>query len=118
MIGGIGTSATAFGMGAARANGRFDLAGTLASEMLGASWPLPGGTLMMPRLFSNAAHAPLLGEAAIVFQLSQEPHSAAKEVVGREIPFCVYGMLAVYFLGGYVLTRRGWALVFVRSKVM
>lgn len=38
---GIGSVASVFGIGAARANGRFDHAVVLTSEVLAASWPTP-----------------------------------------------------------------------------
>jgi len=65
---GLGTAATAFGIDAARINGRFDHASTLSYEMIAASWPLPNGTLLFPRIFSNGDHAPYLGEMAILLR--------------------------------------------------
>ncbi len=111
VVGGLGTAATAFGIGAARTNGRYDIARPLSAQALAASWPLPGGMLLMPRLLSNAAHAPLLGEAAVVFQLSQEPHAGANIVRGGRTPLCFYLMLALYILAAAVFLRCGWRLV-------
>ena len=44
VMAGFGPGANAYGVAAARANGRFDDAWTLSSQVLAASWPLPGGT--------------------------------------------------------------------------
>ncbi|MBZ0121797.1 MAG: hypothetical protein K8H88_32690, partial [Sandaracinaceae bacterium] len=66
VLDGLGTSANAFAIAAARRNGRFDHAYTLSSEMIATSWPLPDGTLLGPRAVSHAADAPYLGEAAIL----------------------------------------------------
>jgi hypothetical protein len=43
---GIGSVASAFGIGAARANGRFDEAAVLSLQVLAASWPTPFGPLI------------------------------------------------------------------------
>ncbi len=70
---GFGCAACAFGVGAARVNGHFEHAYPLTAEMLVTSWPLPNGTGSFPRLLSNAADAPCLGEAAILFNLTRLP---------------------------------------------
>src|SRR5207244_5695810 len=45
VIAGHGVAASAFGVGAARKNGRFDRAYPLAAEMLATVWELPNGVL-------------------------------------------------------------------------
>ena len=86
VLGGLGFAASAFGAGAARVNGRIDHAYPLCAEMLAASWPLPDGTLTIPRLLSNAADAPLLGEAAIAFILSRTPAQGVVVRTGGKLP--------------------------------
>src|SRR5262249_27829474 len=54
VLDGFGTAASSFGLGAARRNGRFDHAYALATEISAASWTLPDGTLLFPRVFSHA----------------------------------------------------------------
>ena len=73
VIAGFGVSAGAFGAGAARANGRFDHAYPLSAEIIVMSWPLPDGTLFGAQQLSNMAHAPFLGEAALLFTLTRLP---------------------------------------------
>lgn len=73
VIDGFGTAASAFGIGAARAHGRFDHAYSLSGQMAAASWTLPDGTLLLPRLVSHAADAPYLGEAGILYFLTVQP---------------------------------------------
>ena len=54
----------------------------LGAEMLAACVPLPGGTLLLPRLVSNRVHAPYFAEIAILHQLSilpEYPDSGAPE---------------------------------------
>jgi hypothetical protein len=105
---GLGTAATAFGIGAARVNGRFDHASTLSYEMIAASWPLPNGTLLFPRMFSNGDHAPYLGEMAILFQLSREPvHPEISEPHHGRILGCVWLMLLGYIILSWITCKLG-----------
>lgn len=97
VLDGFGTSASAFGIAAARRNGRFDHAYTLASELVAASWPLPDGTLALPRAFSHAADAPYLGEAGILYFLTVQPAPGMPIVRGGRASGLVYFGLAVYF---------------------
>jgi hypothetical protein len=60
VIAGHGVAASAFGVGAARKNGRFDRAYPLAAEMLATVGELPNGVLAIPRLLSNLSDAPML----------------------------------------------------------
>ncbi|MBK1853985.1 hypothetical protein JO972_03370 [Verrucomicrobiaceae bacterium 5K15] len=117
VFGGFGTAATAFGAGAARTNGRFDHASTLSYEMIAASWPLPDGTLLFPRLFSNGDHAPMLGEAAILFQLSRQAVDPTQAVNERgPIPACVWLMLLGYAFLAWITCRPAWRLLRGRKK--
>src|SRR3569833_2831336 len=69
VIAGHGVAANAFGIAAARKNGRFDRAYPLSAEMLATIVELPNGALAIPRLLSILGDAPLLGEAAILWQI-------------------------------------------------
>jgi hypothetical protein len=99
---GFGTAASAFGIAAARRNGRFDHASTLSAELAASSWPLPGGTLLLPRTISHAADAPYLGESAILYFLTVQPLEGLPVVQGGRIPGSVWFALLVY-LGPTVL---------------
>jgi hypothetical protein len=107
---GFGLAACAFGNGAARANGRFDQAYPLTAELYATSWPLPNRTLLLPRLLSNAADAPYLGEAAILFILTRSPIEGVPLRTGGAIPAGVTVGLAIQFALGLLLV-----LVIVRS---
>ena len=96
VLDGFGTSASAFGIAAARRNGRFDHAYTLSAQVAAAGWPLPDGTLLWPRAFSHAADAPYLGEAALAYFLSVQPVEDARVVRGGHLPGLVYVGLLVY----------------------
>jgi hypothetical protein len=100
---GFGCAACAFGVGAARVNGHFEQAYPLTAEMLVTSWPLPNGNLLLPRLFSNAADAPDLGEAAILFNLTRLPAEGISVKTGGSMPRFVLIWLALQFGCGLML---------------
>jgi hypothetical protein len=100
VIAGHGVAASAFGVGAARKNGRFDRAYPLAAEMLTTVGELPTGVLAIPRLLSNLSDAPMLGEAAILWQLSIQPERGFPVKTGGSIPSYVYIVLLCVFLFG------------------
>ena len=97
VIGGFGMAASAFGLGAARANGRFDHAYPLTAEMIAASWPLPNGTLLLPRILSKSVDAPLLGEACILYNMTRRPVMGTAVSTGGSIPPLAIGIVLVYF---------------------
>jgi hypothetical protein len=106
VLAGHGVSASAFGLGAARKNGRFDRANPLSLEMLAAAWETPWGTLLVPRLLSNAADAPLLGEAAILWNLTQLPAEGVRIQRGGKVPPLIYWALGIPLAAG-LLTLYG-----------
>ena len=112
VIDGFGTAASAFGIAAARRNGRFDHAYALSTELSAASFTLPGGTLALPRFVSHATEAPYLGEAAILYFLSVQPAPGTAVVGARGVPALAAIGLAV-FLG---LPTLAWTNVIVRRR--
>jgi hypothetical protein len=61
---------------------------------------LPNGVLAMPRLLSNLSDAPMLGEAAILWQLSVQPEKGIPLQAGGRIPPYVYILLTLAVLFG------------------
>lgn len=104
VIAGLGTSATAFGLGAARSVGAFREARALALEAVALGWPLPNGRLLGPRLMSDLTDAPLLGEAAMLYNLTQPPApgfgSETVPAAWRDVPGIVWCVLCVQLLLG------------------
>jgi hypothetical protein len=100
VVAGYGVAANAFGVGAARKNGRFDRAYPLAAEMIATVGELPNGVLAMPRLLSDVSDAPMLGEAAILWQLSIQPEGGFPVKTAGKVPAYVYVVLATVFLFG------------------
>ena len=68
---GLGSVASAFGIGAARAAGRLDHAVPLALEAFACSWPTPFGSLLPGLMGKLAADAPCLGDVALLFSLTR-----------------------------------------------
>lgn len=101
VLDGFGTAASAFGVGAARRNGRFDHAYTLSAQMSSSSWPWLDGSMLLPQEFSHPC-APMLGEAAIAYFLTVQPAEGVKIVQGGHLtPLVVFGF-SVYF-GAFAL---------------
>ncbi len=93
--------------------GRFDHAYPLGAEAIVGSWPLPDGTLLGPRVLSNLADAPYLGEAAVLFALTRRPIIPTQAVGQGTLPWSIYAviLLAICLGTGAVLavvhrTRR------------
>jgi hypothetical protein len=103
VVGGYGTAGTAFGIGAARTNGRMDQAYSLSSQALVAAWPLPDGTLLAPRLLSNLSDAPYTGEAALLFVFTRRPLVEHDPAGTGKMPFSVYLGLLLYAGAGTVM---------------
>lgn len=97
VLAGYGTAASAFGLGAARANGRMDQAYPLSAEALVATWPLADGTLLGPRMLSNLSDAPYLGESALLFIFTRTVLPESIYPVNESLPGVVYFGLGFYF---------------------
>jgi hypothetical protein len=111
VLAGYGTTASAFGIGAARANGRFAQAFPLSAEALLASWPLPDGTLMIPRMLSSVSDAPYVGEAILLFNFTRGA-SLETALTGRAtLPLVVYLGLGLYLGVGFVCIRSAMLAV-------
>lgn len=94
VLAGFGTSATGLGLGCTRAHGDHRRAGLLGAEMIAASIPLPGGTLLLPRLVSDLEHAPYFAEISILHQLSLLPADATTAATSPvPLPPCVWYLL-------------------------
>ena len=96
VIAGFGAAASAFGLGAARVNGRLDHAYPLAAELIATSMPLPDGTMLIPRFLSNTTDAPYLGEAGILFSLTRTPAEGFGITNSGKLPLFIYIVLFLY----------------------
>jgi hypothetical protein len=113
VLAGYGTAASAFGIGAARANGDWKHAYPLSAQALVASWPLPDGRLLLPGFLSNLSDAPFTGESALLFSLTRQPVTNGTGTAGP-LPFSVYLGVGVYivvalaWLGAAVMRVKRW----------
>jgi hypothetical protein len=110
VMNGYGTAASAFGIGTARSYGRFDQAYPLSAEALAAAWPLPDGTLLGPRMFSNLSDAPYVGEMALLFSFTRQPIVAGGAPADGYIPAAVYFGILFYLVCGGLLIWRAVSL--------
>lgn len=111
VIGGLGSVASAFGIGAARAHGRYDHAAPLTMEAFACSWPTPFGLLIPGVMGKMGADSWCLGEVALLFCMSR-PTAVEKTVAYRgPVPLVVwllaagYSAIAIALIG---LEIRGW----------
>ena len=110
VMGGYGTAASAFGIGTSRTYGRFDQAYPLSAEALAASWPLPDGTRLGPRMFSNPTDAPYVGETALLFSFTRTPLVENGTPSDGFIPASVYFGILFYLTLGSLLS---WRAIFI-----
>jgi hypothetical protein len=111
VIAGHGVAASAFGVGAARKNGRFDQAYPLAAEMLATAVELPNGVMAVPGLLSNFSDAPMLGEAAILYQLTVQPQQGFPVKTGGSVPAYAYIVLiTMFFFGVWRILEAIWTI--------
>ena len=111
VIAGYGMAASAFGVGAVRAMGDGDRARAMGAEGLVAAWPLPNGTLLVPRLLSNFSDAPYLGEAATLFALTRRPVFAVQYGDRTTLPWIAwFGVLVLLSLGIGEIAVSIWCL--------
>jgi hypothetical protein len=109
VVAGYGVSANAFGIGAARRNGRFDRAFPIEAEMLATVWELPGGALAVPRLLSNLSDAPFLGEASVLWLLSVQPEKGFPIKTGGAMPLFAWLLtIGALVLGILVVLESIW----------
>lgn len=99
VLAGHGFAAAAFGIGAARRNGRFDHAYPLTLEALAVGMPLACNVLLFPRLLSNAVDAPFIGEISILYCLTRLPDENAGVVTGGGVPPFVHVCIGLYVFG-------------------
>jgi hypothetical protein len=96
VVWGVGSVASAFGIGAAKTVGRLDHAVPLTYEAIAASWPTPLGFLVPGIMGKLAAQSWCLGEVALLFSMTRPlPDSELVPNSGR-IPGMVWAYLFLY----------------------
>jgi hypothetical protein len=97
---GIGSVASAFGIGAAKTAGRIDQAAPLTMEAVAASWPTPFGPLIPGLMGRIAVKSWSLGEVALLFSMTRPTLAAETVPFNGPTPRIVWILLAVYAGGG------------------
>ena len=96
---GIGTTASAFGIGAARTLGRFDHAHALGTQAFAAMLPMANHRLLGPLQLSRVTDAPFTGEAIMLFNFTRRPMPGATVIDARRatpgIVYLVFGGLGI-----------------------
>jgi hypothetical protein len=101
-----GSVATAFAIGAARANGRLDHSVPLTMEMVAVSWPTPFGFLV-PKFLSYAnCRISCMGEIALLFLMSRPIVSDQVRLYEGHMPLMVSFLISAYLLIGFGLIFR------------
>ncbi len=106
IINGYGSVATFFGIGAARAIGRFDQAIPMTQELLALSWPTPFGYLIPSLMSWLGTRSWVLGETAMLFSLTRTPLGKSVTPNTTKTPGIVWMAFIFYtFLGIYALVK-------------
>jgi hypothetical protein len=100
---GYGSVATAFAIGAARANGRLDHSVPLTMEMVAVSWPTPFGFLV-PKLLSYAnCRISCMGEISLLFLMSRPIVNNQVRIYEGHMPLLVTLLCVFYLSGGLII---------------
>ncbi len=94
---GIGSVASAFGIGAAKVAGRNDRAAPLTMEAVACSWPTPFGPLIPGLMGRLAAQSWSLGEVALLFSMTRPNRALETVPYDGPVPLVVWGAIAAYF---------------------
>lgn len=113
---GIGSVASAFGIGAARANGRFDEAAVLSLQVLAASWPTPFGLLIPGTMGFFAADGWCFGELALSFALTRPTYTSVVRPHDGSVPPLFWVLLTFYIGGGVLIVVR--ELLYWRRRLL
>jgi hypothetical protein len=99
--------ASAFGIGAAKAAGRYDHAVPLTLEAVACSWPTPFGFLIPMRMGKLATGAACLGETALLFSMTRPGKTASLVPFANRVPLLVWVLLLLYAGSGGFLVYTG-----------
>ncbi|MDD4735722.1 MAG: hypothetical protein PHP44_06420 [Kiritimatiellae bacterium] len=97
---GLGSAASAFGIGAAKAAGRLDHAVPLTLEAVACSWPTPFGFIVPGLLSYFAVQSWSLGEVALLFSMTRPIYAEQIVPYDGSVPGLVWILLALYFSAG------------------
>ncbi|MBN2216555.1 MAG: hypothetical protein JW719_04180, partial [Pirellulales bacterium] len=96
----VGSVASGFGIGAAKAVGRYDHAAPLTMETIACSWPTPFGYLVPGLMGYLAADSWSLGEVALLFSMTRPTMTSTAVSFDGRVPWIVWILLVVYLGAG------------------
>ncbi|MFB3896042.1 MAG: hypothetical protein ACE14V_07045 [bacterium] len=111
VIGGYGSVAAVFGIGAARANGRLDHSVPLTQEVIVCCYPTPFGLLIPKVMGWSLADSACLGETALLFSMTRKVQATGVVPFTGRTPLLVWVAFLIYFSLGLVLLYleyRSW----------
>lgn len=97
---GLGSVASAFGIGAAQVVGRCDHAAPLTMEVVACSWPTPFGPIIPGVLGYLAADGWCFGEIALLFSMSRPTPTIGVVPFSGSVPRIVWIVIASYLAIG------------------
>lgn len=106
---GIGSVASAFGIGAARRAGDLDRAAQLTWQAVACSWPTPMGFLVPGLMGWLAVDAWCLGELALLFSMTRPLPPGELTAATSHAPGIVWALLLFHTIIGLWFLYREWA---------
>jgi len=103
IIRGYGSVASAFAIGAARANGRIDHSCPLTMETIACSYPTPFGLIALKLLSYASCKSACLGEVALLFLMTRPITSNQIIVYEGHLPMLVNVVISFYIICGILL---------------
>ncbi len=103
VIFGLGSVASAFGIGASKSVGRADRAAVLTMEAVACSWPTPFGFLLPMAMGKVAMGGSCLGETALLFSMTRPNQTHHTQPFTGGVPLLVWIMLLAYVTTGALL---------------
>ncbi|MCL2105097.1 MAG: hypothetical protein FWH21_08630, partial [Kiritimatiellaeota bacterium] len=105
---GLGSVASAFGIGAAKAVGRYDHAATLTLEAVACSWPTPFGFILPMSMGKLAMDGACLGETGLLLAMTRPNRTDTVIPFKGRVPLMVWVMFLMYI---------GVGVLFVSAEV-
>lgn len=108
IVGGYGSVASLFGIGAARSIGRLDHSVPLTMEVMALSWPTPFGLLIPSLLAYLGTGGGCLGDVALIFVMTRPVLNQDSTPFNGDVPLIVWLACFFYLSAGVMIVRDQW----------
>ena len=111
---GFGSVASAFGIGASKAVGRYDRTVPLTLEAVACSWPTPFGFWIPMAMGKFAMDGPCMAETALLLSMTRPTRTATVVPFNGRLPlivwalFFAYAGLGIFFVTAEIRAWRRW----------